>query len=388
MSHQPLILSGQRRSHRNRRARPRVIAFEAILAPAGAIGEGAAHPFSASLYEDEERRTWNPALLSLCLHLGGTGILLYIGAVTRVIPEEMIPLTLIREGPTQVEAQPKKVARLDGLPVPARELPPGDVPRRPVTLRPVKSVGSESITFEKLPTLPSPTKVDRTSLDVERVEFVEDFGPVRAKSNGFGDDWGSSGSGVVGPIQEDRPVGGGDGPRELTFSPIEMTEGRSPTAIKSKVGEFTEGIVASGEIGSFRPGVPALPVAIDLGDEFLHGGRGSGAASRSSDPAISTDCFRRAEVSSYLEKVRDRTMERWVLPKGIAADEHVTLSFRLDAAGSATNVSFVAASDNALGASAVDALMDAAPFTVMDEAVRCLAEHPIRGTFTNPIAIE
>jgi len=64
----------------------------------------------------------------------------------------------------------------------------------------------------------------------------------------------------------------------------------------------------------------------------------------------------------------------------------VTLRFNLDAAGSASRVSLVDATDNALGASAVDALRSAAPFPPMPSDARCLSQVPIVATFSNPVA--
>jgi TonB family protein len=90
-------------------------------------------------------------------------------------------------------------------------------------------------------------------------------------------------------------------------------------------------------------------------------------------------------VQSYLDEVRRRTYERWVLPPGVDAGRKVTLRFHIDVAGSASKVAIVSAEDNALGASAVDALRAAAPFPPMSEEVRCLAGQRIKGTFSNPV---
>ena len=90
-------------------------------------------------------------------------------------------------------------------------------------------------------------------------------------------------------------------------------------------------------------------------------------------------------MKSYLDEIRQRTYERWVLPPGVDAGRKVTLRFHLDVAGSASKVSIVKAEDNALGASAVDALRAAAPFPPMPEDARCLASRPIVGTFSNPV---
>jgi hypothetical protein len=82
--------------------------------------------------------------------------------------------------------------------------------------------------------------------------------------------------------------------------------------------------------------------------------------------------------------VQARTLERWVLPPSVSAGQyHVAL---LDVAGSASNVSLVRASDNALGLSAVDALRSASPFPAMPDSARCLMRVPITATFSNPVA--
>ena len=41
---------------------------------------------------------------------------------------------------------------------------------------------------------------------------------------------------------------------------------------------------------------------------------------------------------------------------------------------------------NAMGASAVDALRAASPFPPMPDQVRCLSQHSLIGTFSNPFA--
>jgi TonB family protein len=70
----------------------------------------------------------------------------------------------------------------------------------------------------------------------------------------------------------------------------------------------------------------------------------------------------------------------------VDAGLRVMLRFHLDVAGSATNVAVVKADDNALGASAVDALRSASPFPPMPDDARCLAQIPIVGTFRNPVS--
>ena len=87
-----------------------------------------------------------------------------------------------------------------------------------------------------------------------------------------------------------------------------------------------------------------------------------------------------------MQDIHDRVVNHWRLPPGLDANQAVKLRFRLDVAGSATSVSLVEADDNALGASAVDALRAASPFPPMPETVRCLSDFSLIGTFTNPFA--
>ena len=132
-------------------------------------------------------------------------------------------------------------------------------------------------------------------------------------------------------------------------------------------------------------GAPLVSIDTAVGEGLL---RGSGGSGTGLGPSGMTDqeCIAKPEVARYLEGVKQKTLERWILPPGVGADKEVKLRFQLDAAGSATHVSVVRASDNALGASAVDALRAAAPFPPMPDSARCLSRVPIVATFTNPVA--
>ena len=104
-----------------------------------------------------------------------------------------------------------------------------------------------------------------------------------------------------------------------------------------------------------------------------------------SDSSISrpSSSQRAAPEAAGSARIRSRTLERWKLPPGVPVNERVTLRFKLDVAGSASSVQVVAASDNALGASAVDAMRSASPFPPIPEAARCLAQGRIRATFSS-----
>jgi TonB family protein len=75
---------------------------------------------------------------------------------------------------------------------------------------------------------------------------------------------------------------------------------------------------------------------------------------------------------------------RWMLPGDAASGQKVLLRFSLDASGSVMQTELVSASDAGVGQSAVDALRSAAPFSAMNERVRCLARRKLIGTFIVP----
>jgi TonB family protein len=147
-----------------------------------------------------------------------------------------------------------------------------------------------------------------------------------------------------------------------------------------------EGVVTGRDVLGSPEGAPLVSIDTSVGEGNLRGSGGDGTSVLAGGEAAATECLGRREVRQYLDDVEERTISRWVLPPGVQADQKVTLQFKLDAAGSATSVSLKRASDNALGASAVDALRAAAPFPPMPDAARCLALVPITATFTNPRA--
>lgn len=144
-----------------------------------------------------------------------------------------------------------------------------------------------------------------------------------------------------------------------------------------------EGVISNRDVVGSPDGALVVSVDTAVGDGLL---RGTGGSGDGTTVVSQSACMQRAEVATYISGVRDRMLDRWVLPPGVSSNKRVTLRFRLDAAGSASNVSVVRTEDNALGASAVDALRAASPFPPMPDSARCLTRVPIVGTFSNPVA--
>ena len=157
--------------------------------------------------------------------------------------------------------------------------------------------------------------------------------------------------------------------------------GTSKIEIGGSGSSVREGMITSRDVVGSPTGAPLVSIDTAVGEGLL---RGSGGAGSGVMAASATECFRKPEVQSYLNNVQTRTLDRWILPPGVTADQNVTLRFKLDVAGSATSVSLVKASDNALGASAVDALNAASPFPPLPQPARCLVQVPITATFSNP----
>jgi TonB family protein len=242
------------------------------------------------------------------------------------------------------------------------------------------AIQAEALQMNAVSSVAAPTQISRAATVVERVSAVSSVARATASSV----DIAAVGAPVVrGPTRIDGPVGASVGPRQVTAAAIGPSSGTA-LEIGGSGSSVSEGILSNRDVVGSPDG--ALVVAVDtaVGDGFL---RGSDGGSPSGASIVSkTACMQRPEVRSYLSSVKDRTLARWVLPPGVDPDKEVTLRFRLDSAGSASNVSVVRTEDNALGASAVDALRAASPFPPMTDEVRCLTQVPIVGTFSNPVA--
>jgi TonB family protein len=181
-------------------------------------------------------------------------------------------------------------------------------------------------------------------------------------------------------VRSDLPAGPSAGPRQVAVAAGGNTTGTGRLSIGGG-SSVRDGVVSNRDVLGSPNGAPLASVDTQVGEGMLRGSGGTG------DSVVSESaCFQKPEVKAYLDQVQNRTLERWVLPPSVSADQQVTLRFKLDVAGSASNVSLVRASDNALGLSAVDALRSASPFPAMPESARCLVRVPITATFSNPVA--
>ena len=74
------------------------------------------------------------------------------------------------------------------------------------------------------------------------------------------------------------------------------------------------------------------------GGSSSSGGGGSGTGSSAgASSGEQTACYQKPSVQTYLASVEKRTLGRWNLPPGVAADQKVTLRFQIDVAGDFSN---------------------------------------------------
>jgi TonB family protein len=180
---------------------------------------------------------------------------------------------------------------------------------------------------------------------------------------------------LTGPVEIAAPVGTISGPKQVVTSGDTVGTG-GPQSLGSG-SSVREGIGSDRDVLGGKTGERAS-VSSEVG---TIGGRGTGGSGTGPGGVSYEDCLARAEVKMYIERVKDRTVSRWIAP-GVTGTHKVTLRFRLDPSGAASQVKVIQAGSSAVGDSAVEAMRAAAPFDQMSDRVRCLANHTLTGTFT------
>jgi len=337
-----------------------------------------------SLNEPEDRRrTLISGSVSAGIHFGALGLLILVASLAPAIQEQLIPVQLLKEQKEEPAPAPKALAeRRSSTYAPAVQSIQPQIINPRVIAEAAPSVSAEALQMDAVSSVAAPTQISRSATVVERVSAVNSIVAARASTV---DVKAVGGSAVRGPIQVQGPVGPSVGPRQVAVATGAPTMGTGTLSIGSG-SSVKEGVVTGRDVLGSPEGAPLVSIDTSVGEGNLRGSGGSGSSVLAGGTEAANECLGRPEVQEYLNDVEARTISRWVLPPGVKADQKVTLQFKLDVAGSATSVSLKKASDNALGASAVDALRAAAPFPPMPDAARCLALVPITATFSNPRA--
>jgi len=346
------------------------------------------YPGYTEIRDEDARRRFLTGSLAALLHASGFAVLLVLASLAPTLDEKIIPVQILKEEPPPPPEQPdepapapKALAERRPLPFdPAVQAVAPQVVNPHVIAEAAPSVRAEALEMDAVRTVKAPADIRHTSRVVDRVSAVDSS--VRARATDV-DVARVAGPVVRGPTRVDAPAGPSVGPRRVEAAEVGTTMGTAPMRIGSGTGSSVkEGVLSDRDVVGSPDGALVMAVDTTIGDGLLRGGTPGGTGT---NVVSKSSCMQLPEVRAYLQGVKDRTISRWVLPPGVAAGRKVTLRFHIDAAGSATRVSIVRAEDNALGASAVDALRAAAPFPPMPDPARCLARVPIVGTFSNPV---
>jgi len=331
----------------------------------------------------DSRRTLVTGLLSLLLHGGVLGILIYFASLAPQFEDLVIPVQILKETPPPPEAPapaPKALAErrpMNYAPQLQAVAPQVINPR--VVAEASPAVTAEAIQMDSVSTVVAPTTIARSTTVVERVSAVNSIVTARAAAVDVSK---IGASAVRGPVKVNSPVGPSVGPRKVTATATGSTIGTGTLSI-GEGSSVREGVVSNRDVLGSPDGAPLVSVNIAVGEGNLRGSGGTGTGLQAAGSSSDAQCVMRPEVVRYMEQIRVRTEQRWKLPVGLTAAQEVTLRFKVDAAGSATEVELVHASDNALGASAIDAMRSASPFPPIPEAARCLAQKRIKATFSS-----
>jgi TonB family protein len=354
------------------------------------VGPAVSSAFAYPGYAEPDHAARTRAFLtgSALVHGAGFAVLLLIATLAPAIEEHVIQVQLLKEEPPppppppdEPAAAPKALAQRRNLPfAPAVQAVAPQIVNPRIIAEAKPAVAAEALQMDALSASAAPTEITARTLVVERVSVVNSAAravasPVDVRI--------ATGPVVRGPTHVEGLVGPSVGPRRVEAAAAGTTMGTGPLQIGSANGSSVkDGVLSDRDVIGSPDGALVVSVDTAIGDGLLAGNTPGGTGtSIDAKPG----CLESPAVKTYLSEVRQRTYERWVLPPGVDAGRKVTLRFHLDIAGSASKVSIVKAEDNALGASAVDALRAAAPFPPMPEEARCLSQRAIVGTFSNPV---
>lgn len=369
MTHQSIL---RPRSQR-KRTRHRVgIAFVQAAAAGGAAAD-----FPMDFHEaDKGKSTLATGGISAAIHLGAFGLLFLFASLNPKIVDQIITVQLLREEAPKPPAPARRALaerrKLDFAPA-MQTVQPQIINKR-VIASAAPAINAEMLEMDSLNTAAAPTQVKRTAIDVDRVSAVGIVGGFQASKIEVNQ---ATGPSVRGPIEAVGPVGPSVGPRKVAGTDGN-TFGTGSLSI-NQGSSVRDGVLTSRDVVGSPTGAVLVSIDTAVGEGNLSGPGGTGTGLLPDGAA--TDCLKRPEVTSYIKNLQQRIYSRWNLPYGVK-DVRVVLRFAIDVAGSASSIQLVKG-DNAIGASAIDAMRSSSPFPPMSDRVRCLANKNINATFSS-----
>jgi len=315
--------------------------------------------------------------VSILLH-GGFVLLLLLAAqlAPEELKEQLIEVTRVNE-PSREEPAPRpraiaeSSARFDPAPM---ALAPQIV--NPTVIQPrIANVQAAQVQMADIQPVQAPRQI--APIQAPDVAQVRQFQSPIAASAAAPRVVDTAAPQLSGPVDFKAPTGTLAGPRQV------VTGGNTvgiadPTALGTG-SSVQEGIASDRDVLGGKTGERAsVNTAVGPGGGRGTGGEGTGPGGMSFD-----ECLALPEVQAYMARVKQRVESRWrSAPTGMPDGSYqVTLRFRLDPSGSAGEVEFRGATNDALGRSAADAMRAASPFDQMTGPTRCLAGNYFNATF-------
>jgi len=370
---QQLILKPKATRHRHPR---RKVAHAFVQGGSGAAAATADSPFPMVFRDPEEgKNQFVTGSISAAIHLGAIGLLVVFSYLAPEIENDILEVVLLRDEPKREEPRPAPKALAERMSpnfAPALQAVQPQIVNPRVVANAAPAVNAEVLQMDAVSSATAPTQINRATTVVERVSAVSSIAAARASNVDVSR---VTGPVVRGPTRVNAPVGPSVGPRKVTAAPGAQTIGTGSLAI-SGGSSVREGVLSSRDVQGSPTGAVLVAVDTAVGEGNLSGPGGTGTGLLPGGDGA-PDC-----LQAYMAEIQDRTLARWSLPPGVA-DQQVTLRFAVDVAGSATSVQLIKATDNSLGASAIDAMRAASPFPPMPDRARCLAQRTIRATFSS-----
>ena len=360
---------------------------------------GRREPFPGISLEVARTRgeSFRSGTISAALHAALLLLLLIVAYMTPAIREEILPVQIIRE---QAPPPPPPVEEVEAKPEPKPEPAPApkalaerrsldfapqaqavapQIVNPTVIQRAAPSLAAQKIQMNEVAAVVAPKDIAHATIVAERAVAIDSVATAQVAKVDLG---AAAAPALRGQTNSALPTGASAGPRQVVAEGNTVGTGAAVIGSGSSV---REGIASNRDVLGSPDGAPLANVNTRVGQGFMRGDGGNGTGGDGGGNF--DDCVKRPEVQNYLEQIRTRMYQRWMLPNDAPSGQKVLLSFTLDASGSVMNAALKSASDPSIGQTAVDALRSAAPFAAMPERVRCLARHGMTGTFTVPSAV-
>ncbi len=314
--------------------------------------------------------------VSAAIHLGAIGLLFLFASLNPEVVDKIISVRLLHEEAPKPPAPARRALaerrKLDFAPA-MQTVQPQIVNKR-VIANAAPAIDAKMLQMDSLNAASAPTQVKRSAIDVDRISAIGAVGGFQASKVEVNP---AAGPAVRGPIEAVGPVGPSVGPRKVAG-----TDGNSfgtGSLAINQGSSVRDGVLTSRDVVGSPAGAVLISVDTAVGEGNLSGPGGTGTGL--SPDGAATDCLQRAEVQAYMQDLHQRIVSRWNLPYGVN-DARVILRFAIDVAGSTSSIQLVRG-DNAIGASAIDAMRASSPFPPMPDRVRCLANKNIKATFSS-----